>query len=135
LKEKTFKFRESYGNCLKAMDDKTAGRFVKCLCDYVFDGKMPDSNDSTLKSSFTLVKTLIDNEKLDKENGSRGGQISAEMRRAKQEKASSCSGVFTGGIVVKDAIADFIDILQNCAEAGKDREDQSVAKCPKEQAG
>lgn len=135
MKEKTFKFRESYGSCIKAMDDKTAGRFVKCLCDYVFDGKLPDSNDSTLKSSFTLVKTLLDNEKLDRENGRRGGQISAEMRRAEQEKANDYSGVFAGGIVAKDAIADFIDILQNCAEKGKDKGDQTVAKCPKKQAG
>lgn len=131
MKEKTFKFRESYGKCIKAMDDKTAGRFAKCLCDYAFEGKLPDSNDMALKSSFTLVKTLLDNEKLDRENGRRGGQISAEMRRADQDKASDYSGVFAGGIVARDTIADFIEMLQSGAEKEMKKDDQPVAKCPK----
>lgn len=81
MKEKSFKFRESFGAAVKTMDDKTAGRFIKTVCDYVFEGKAPTNNDSTLKSSFTLVKAALDAEARDKAYGKLGGLKSAAMRK------------------------------------------------------
>lgn len=86
MKEKSFKFRESYSLAVKAMNDKQAGKFLKGLCDYVFDGKVFESNDVALKSSFTLIRKVLEQEKIDKENGRRGGKLSQEMRRNEQEK-------------------------------------------------
>jgi len=82
LKEKNFKFRESYGAAIKAMDDRTAGQFIKQLCDYVFEGKAPTCHNSTLRSTFTLVKTALDTDERDKAYGSIGGKKSAAMRTA-----------------------------------------------------
>ena len=81
MKEKSFRFRESFGKAIKAMNDKQAGKLLKGLCDYVFEGKSFDNGDITLKSSFALIKMTIDEERRDRENGSRGGKISAEMRK------------------------------------------------------
>lgn len=80
MKEKSFKFRESFGAAIKAMDDKTAGQFIKQLCDYVFEGKAPVGHNSTLRSSFTLVKTALDAEERDKAYGKLGGMKSAAKR-------------------------------------------------------
>ena len=82
MKEKSFKFRESFGAAVKAMDDKTAGQFIKQLCDYVFEGKAPVGHNSTLRSSFTLVKTVLDAEERDKAYGKMGGLKSAAMRNS-----------------------------------------------------
>lgn len=86
MKEKSFKFRESYSNAVRAMNDKQAGRLLKGLCDYAFDGRLLESNDATLKSCFTLIKTSLDQERIDRENGRRGGIVSQELRRKEQEK-------------------------------------------------
>ena len=84
MKEKSFKFKESFGAAISAMDDKTAGRFIKSVCDYVFDNKLPESNDSTLKSAFTLIRNTLDEEKRDKMYGKIGGQKSAELKKKQQ---------------------------------------------------
>lgn len=93
MKEKSFKFRESYSNAVRAMNDKQAGRLLKGLCDYAFDGQILESNDATLKSCFTLIKTSLDQEKIDRENGCKGGKLSQELRRKQQEKI-----LFTAGL-------------------------------------
>ena len=49
MKENGFKFKESYANSIKAMNDKQAGKFIKFLCDYVFLGRLPETNDATIK--------------------------------------------------------------------------------------
>lgn len=85
MQEKSFKFRESFGVAINAMDDKTAGRFIKNICKYVFDNKHPESNDATLKSAFTLIKNTLDEEKEYKAYGKMGGQKSAEMRKKQNE--------------------------------------------------
>ncbi len=84
MQEKSFKFKESFGAAISAMDDKTAGKFIKSVCDYVFDNKLPESNDSTLKSAFTLIRNTLDEERRDKMYGKIGGQKSAEMKKKQQ---------------------------------------------------
>ena len=63
------------------MDDKQAGRFIKAVSDYVFDGRAYDGNDTAIKSAFTLVKVSLDGDKADRENGRRGGIKSRELRK------------------------------------------------------
>ena len=60
LKERNFKFRKSYAEVIRVMDDKQAGRFIKAVSDYVFDGRAYDGNDTAIKSAFTLVKVSLD---------------------------------------------------------------------------
>lgn len=81
MKEKSFRFRESFGRAIKAMDDKQAGRFIKGLCDNVFAGKYFESNDAALKSTYILVKSALEAEVRDRENGRKGGIMSAEKRK------------------------------------------------------
>ena len=59
MKENGFKFKESYANSIKAMNDKQAGKFIKFLCDYVFLGRLPETNDATIKSTFNLILILM----------------------------------------------------------------------------
>ena len=73
MKERNFKFRKSYAEVIRVMDDKQAGRFIKAVSDYVFDGRAYDGNDTAIKSAFTLVKVSLDGDKADRENGRRGG--------------------------------------------------------------
>lgn len=77
----SFRFRESYGKAVAEMDDKRAGRFIKALCAYAFEGKTMEDNDGLLKSNFHLVKMVMDDEIRDRENGRKGGYATAEKRK------------------------------------------------------
>lgn len=81
MKEKSFRFRESFGKAVRTMTDKQAGRFIKGLCDNVFDNKYFTTNDKALKSAFILVKTALEADERDRENGRKGGILSAEKRK------------------------------------------------------
>lgn len=70
MKERNFRFRKSFAEVIRVMDDKQAGKFIKAVCDYVFDGRGYDGNDTAIKTAFTLVKVTLDAEKTDRENGS-----------------------------------------------------------------
>lgn len=78
MKEKYFKFRESYAKAIETMSDKEAGEFVKSLCEYVFEGKVVPTNNKKLRSRFQLAKITLDAEKRNQENGRKGGIKSAE---------------------------------------------------------
>lgn len=39
MKEKNFKFRQSYAQAVYLMKDKEAGQFLKAICNYVFEKK------------------------------------------------------------------------------------------------
>lgn len=82
MKEKSFRFRESFGKAVRTMTDKQAGRFIKGLCDNVFDNKYFTTNDKALKSAFILVKTALEADERDRENGRKGGILSAEKRKS-----------------------------------------------------
>ena len=71
--------RKSFAEVIRVMDDKQAGKFIKAVCDYVFDGRGYDGNDTAIKTAFTLVKVTLDAEKTDRENGRRGGIKSREI--------------------------------------------------------
>lgn len=134
MKEKSFKFKESFGKCIQTMDDPTAGQLIKVICDYVFDSRLPESSNSTVKSSFTLIKTILDSEVIHRENGKRGGIISARLRQAEREKKETIAKVFAGGVLATDAISDIIETLKR-KEKSETKQPKSVAENVQNEAG
>ena len=108
MKERNFRFRKSFAEVIRVMDDKQAGKFIKAVCDYVFDGRGYDGNDTAIKTAFTLVKVTLDAEKADRVNGKRGGKLSAEMRRAKQDKPS-IARVIAGGVMAGEMLKSILE--------------------------
>ena len=92
MQEKSFNFRESYGVAISAMDDRTAGKFIKNICKYVFDNKVPESNESTLKSSFTLIKNTLDEERETKRKAKMSEEKSSEIQSREKSVIGFCSG-------------------------------------------
>lgn len=90
------------------MDDKQAGRFIKAVSDYVFDGRAYDGNDTAIKSAFTLVKVSLDGDKADRENGRRGGIKSRELRKAKEEQPCVAK-VIASGIVASEMLKSILE--------------------------
>lgn len=82
MKEKSFRFRESFGRAVRTMTDKQAGKFIKGLCDNVFDNKYFTTKDKSLKSAYIFVKTALESDERDRENGRKGGILSAEKRKS-----------------------------------------------------
>ena len=104
MKERNFKFRKSYAEVIRVMDDKQAGRFIKAVSDYVFDGRAYDGNDTAIKSAFTLVKVSLDGDKADR----RGGIKSRELRKAKEEQPS-VARVIASGIVASEMLKSILE--------------------------
>lgn len=86
MKEKNFKVNETVFEATKIMDDKTAGRFFKAICDYAFNNKVYAGNDVVIKSNFLLVKRVLDGQAEDKANGKKGAEKSLEIRKKRQEE-------------------------------------------------
>lgn len=135
MKEKSFRFRESYGLSVKAMNDKQAGKFIKLLCGYVFDGKYPESNDSTIRSTFTLVKTALDEERKARENGRRGGLLSAQKRKEKEQRIMVIASAEREDCPVGEILKSVLSSLGEEDEEGDGEADESVAKTLKKEAG
>lgn len=108
MKERNFRFRKSFAEVIRVMDDKQAGKFIKAVCEYVFDGRGYDGNDTAIKSAFTLVKVSLDNEITDRENGRRGGIKSRELRKAKEEQPS-VARVIASGIVASEMLKSILE--------------------------
>ena len=119
MKERNFKFRKSYAEVIRVMDDKQAGRFIKAVSDYVFDGRAYNGNDTAIKSAFTLVKVSLDNEIIDRENGRRGGIKSRELRKAKEEQPS-VARVIASGIIASEMLKGMFD--DNEIQSEEDKE-------------
>ena len=51
MKESNFKLTQTIYDVVKLMDDKTAGRLFKSVCDYAFNGKAYDGNNVVIKSN------------------------------------------------------------------------------------
>ena len=69
---KHFTFQENFYDALNLMDDRQGGQYIKAICGYMFEDKLP-----TLKppvdSFFALAKRKLDLSKMRKRNGHRGG--------------------------------------------------------------
>ena len=88
LKERHFKVNETMHEASKIMDDKTAGKFFKSICEYAFSGKEYAGNDVTIKSNFLLVKRILDGQAKDRAYGKIGAEKSKELRKQRQEEAA-----------------------------------------------
>lgn len=85
LKERHFKVNETIFEATKTMDDKTAGKFFKSICDYAFNGKDYAGNNVVIKSNFLLVKRILDGQAKDRAYGKIGAEKKKELRRQNQE--------------------------------------------------
>ena len=127
MKERNFKFRKSYAEVIRVMDDKQAGKFIKAVSDYVFDGRAYNGNDTAIKSAFTLVKVSLDNENTDRENGRRGGIKSRELRKAKEEQPS-VARVIASGIVASEMLKGMFDDNEIQSEEDKESPENRYQK-------
>ena len=99
MKERHFKVNETIFEATKTMDDKTAGRFFKSVCDYAFNGKAYDGNNVVIKSNFLLVKRILDGQAKDRAYGKLGAEKSNELRKQRQEEAALKQMIVGCGIV------------------------------------
>ena len=99
MKERHFKVNETIFEATKTMDDKTAGRFFKSVCDYAFNGKAYDGNNVVIKSNFLLVKRILDGQAQDRAYGLKGAEKSKELRKQRQEEAALKQMIVGCGIV------------------------------------
>lgn len=127
MKEKYFKFKENFAKAIKTMSDKEAGRFVKSLCEYVFEGKVVSNHDKELRSRFELAKMSLDAEKRDKENGRKGGLKSAEKR--KQDTSSVAISIYPKVTSVDELIKELME------EETIKKDNPPVAKSVQNKAG
>ena len=99
MKERNFKLTQTIYDVIKLMDDKTAGKFIKCVCDYAFHGELYDGNDVTIKSNFALVKRIIDGQMMDRAYGKLGAQRSKELRQKRESLETMKKAVISSTIV------------------------------------
>lgn len=76
MNEKIFKFKESYFKALSSLNEKQAGRLLKGICGYVFNGTEFVSKDAKLNSTFALIKSSIDDDIQTDKKSEYGGGIS-----------------------------------------------------------
>lgn len=76
MKEKNFKFKESYFKALSDLNEKQAGRLLKGICEYAYSGKEFVSKDANLNRTFALIKSAIDEDAQTEERSEYGGKVS-----------------------------------------------------------
>lgn len=127
MKEKYFKFKESFAKAIFSMNDKEAGEFVKALCEYVFEGKIVPTNNKRLRSRFQLAKMTLDAEKRNQKNGRKGGLKSAEKRRLESSNVE---------ISIYPNVSCVDELLQDLMEGDSSKDDDPhVAKSAQNKAG
>ena len=99
MKERNFKLSETVFEATKIMDDKTAGKFFKSICEYAFNGKVYDGNDVTIKTNFLLVKRILDGQARDKAYGKIGAERSMQLRKQKETESAVKQAVIGCGLV------------------------------------
>ncbi len=127
MKEKNFKFRKSFAEVIRVMDDKQAGKFIKALSDYVFDGRQYDGNDTAIKSAFTLVKITLDADRVNQEYGKRGGKKSAELRK-EQQTQQTIVRVLASGVAVGEMLKGITDCMEKQSADDDNPSGKGVAK-------
>lgn len=99
MKEKNFKFRETFGALVEKMTDKQAGEFIKAVSGYMFGGKPMESKDEYLKGVFLYVQNILDTEMRDRANGKLGGAIVAEKYKEMRSRVMTEETVSESNIV------------------------------------
>lgn len=88
MKEKHFKFRESFGKLIAGMTDKQAGEFIKGISGYMFNNKPLETKDEYLKGLYLYAQTVLDEQVRNRENGRLGGRVVAEKYRGLRGKST-----------------------------------------------
>ena len=99
MKEKNFKVTETLFEVTKIMDDRTAGKFFKSICEYAFTGREYVGKNVTIKSNFTLVKQILDGQAKNVEYGKLGAQKSKDFRHKRDTLRAMKKAVIGCGIV------------------------------------
>lgn len=121
MKEKYFKVTESIADSVQSMEDRTAGKFIKAVCDYAFKGKAYDGKDAVIKSNFILVKRVLDGQAQDIAYGKLGAKKSMEIRRNEKETSNMCVGrLVVGGGDVGDFLKDLLSTIGGDENYGED---------------
>lgn len=82
MKEKNFKFKESYFKALSNLNEKQSGRLLKGICEYAYSGKEFVSKDANLNRTFELIKSAIDEDLQLEQRNEYGGKISIYKHNA-----------------------------------------------------
>lgn len=70
-----FKIREGYSSVVDMLTYEQAGKLLKGLCAYVFDGTPFESTDRKVQGAFEVIKKSLDNEMRGREIGLKFGRI------------------------------------------------------------
>ena len=103
MKERNFKFRESFAKLLKSMNDKQAGEFIRNICGYVFEDKPFETKDKFLKGAFVYMQNELDAERNSVKNGKVGAFVSMEKQREQQiyEAASAAASASVASVIIE----------------------------------
>ena len=94
---KHFGFQENFYDALQLLDDKQGGQYVKAICGYMFEDKIPTLKPP-LDGFFTLAKRKLDLSKMRRKVGSKGGNteripVTKEQVRAADRYAPATIGM------------------------------------------
>ena len=73
LQSRHFTFYATYYNAMKLLNVRKRGVFVKAVCAYMFEDKLPAFEDKTMQGYFNLCKRKMDVSKKRKASGRTGG--------------------------------------------------------------
>lgn len=106
MKERNFKFRESYAKVIKSMTDKQAGELIKSVCGYVFEDKPFETKDELLKGIYIFMQNALDTERESVKNGKVGAVIGNERKKEQRLiNAASVAASATSVIIAVEKTA------------------------------
>lgn len=94
---KHFTFQENFYDALNLLDDKQSGQYVKAICGYMFEDKVPTLKPP-LDGFFALAKRKLDLSKVRRRVGSKGGNAERIPVTTEQVKAADIHAPATIGI-------------------------------------
>ena len=77
-----FTFKAAYARMLHTIkDDADAGKFIKAICKYMFEGKEPQELASPINNYFKLFRKSFDLSKHRSESGKKGGKAKKKPKK------------------------------------------------------
>lgn len=128
MKEKNFKFKESFSYVINSMDDRQAGKFIKALTNYAFNGQVYTGKDTTIKSAFALVKVDLDMQKFFRETGRLGYDAKERNKKKKEELEPMFASVALQGETAEELVKTLFGVLNMTTEKDESCSTESVAK-------
>ena len=111
MKENNFKFRTSFAEVVKAMDDKQAGQYIKAVCDYAFNGQVYSGKDTAIKSAFSLTKVVLDTDKFYREKGRLGAEILSKKKKSEERGTPFLARVVASGEGAEGMVKTLMEML------------------------